>query len=276
MMSSALGIGRQDFGADTTTIPPVASPLRYSDALVNPEHPPDLDAHEARWGRCTPQALVAPGDARKVLRRIPLAARLAVAAIRDPTAFRTTMVAIRRYGALQKPLELFEYLRVVRRQRVVRFMEIGTLWGGTFFAHCASTAPDGHAIAIDAFPQESADAMSARYRAFAQPAQRVTCVWGDSHADETKHAVATALDGAALDLLFLDGDHSSEGAARDYEMYAPLVRSGGMIAFHDIDAAHEGGVPALWRSLRERHRSLDIVDRRHAPHGLGIGILFKE
>lgn len=37
-----------------------------------------------------------------------------------------------------------------------------------------------------------------------------------------------------LDLLFLDGDHTYEGVKKDYENFSPLVRSGGIIAFHDI------------------------------------------
>jgi cephalosporin hydroxylase len=32
----------------------------------------------------------------------------------------------------------------------------------------------------------------------------------------------------------IDGDHSYEGALQDWKMYAPLVRKGGLIAFHDI------------------------------------------
>ena len=37
-----------------------------------------------------------------------------------------------------------------------------------------------------------------------------------------------------VDFLFIDGDHSHEGVKKDFEMYSPLVRKGGIIAFHDI------------------------------------------
>jgi len=36
------------------------------------------------------------------------------------------------------------------------------------------------------------------------------------------------------DFLFIDGDHTYEGVEGDFEMYSPLVRRGGIIAFHDI------------------------------------------
>jgi predicted O-methyltransferase YrrM len=102
----------------------------------------------------------------------------------------------------------------------------------------------------------------------------VTCLWGSSHDAEVAAAVISALDGAPLDLLFLDGDHSADGVRRDFDMYAPLVRPGGIIALHDIDG--DGGVPALWRAERARGRRIEFVDRIHPPQGLGIGVLVKE
>jgi predicted O-methyltransferase YrrM len=116
--------------------------------------------------------------------------------------------------------------------------------------------------------------MTARLRALVRPSQRVTCLWQDSHALATVAAVREALDGP-LDLLFLDGDHSAAGIARDFALYEPLVRPGGLIVIHDIDARTNDGVPAFWCAMRERYDHIEIIDRRHAPHGLGIGILDK-
>jgi predicted O-methyltransferase YrrM len=42
------------------------------------------------------------------------------------------------------------------------------------------------------------------------------------------------LKGRKVDFLFIDADHSYEGVKKDFEMYSPLVRKGGIIAFHDI------------------------------------------
>lgn len=36
-----------------------------------------------------------------------------------------------------------------------------------------------------------------------------------------------------IDLLFIDGDHSIKGCQSDFELYAPKIKSGGYIAFHD-------------------------------------------
>jgi cephalosporin hydroxylase len=234
----------------------------------------DVRDAEAAWGESQPRRVLGAADLAKVVRRLPLAAALAHEALRDPRAVRIAMTAIRRHHALQKPIELIDYLRFVRARRVERVLEIGALWGGMVFAHAAVASPRAHLIAIDKFPRESADAMTARLRALVRPPQRVTCLWQDSHDPATVAAVREALDGP-LDVLFLDGDHSADGVARDFALYEPLVRSGGAIAIHDIDAHTNDGVPAFWRETRERYEYIEIVDRRHEPQGLGVGILLK-
>lgn len=39
----------------------------------------------------------------------------------------------------------------------------------------------------------------------------------------------------AADLVFIDGDHSYQGAKSDADRFAPLVREGGLLAFHDTN-----------------------------------------
>ena len=51
------------------------------------------------------------------------------------------------------------------------------------------------------------------------------------------HASATPCD-ELVDFLFIDGDHSLEGVKLDDEQYGQLVRSGGIIAFHDVTTPH--------------------------------------
>ena len=36
-----------------------------------------------------------------------------------------------------------------------------------------------------------------------------------------------------IDMLWIDGDHSPEGVMRDFELYAPRIKQGGIIALHD-------------------------------------------
>jgi MMP 1-O-methyltransferase len=45
----------------------------------------------------------------------------------------------------------------------------------------------------------------------------------------------------ALDFLFIDGDHTIGGCRYDYETYAPVVKPGGWLAFHDYRPEHGYG-----------------------------------
>lgn len=37
-----------------------------------------------------------------------------------------------------------------------------------------------------------------------------------------------------IDLLFIDGNHDYEAVLQDYEQWSPLIKTGGVIAFHDV------------------------------------------
>jgi hypothetical protein len=60
---------------------------------------------------------------------------------------------------------------------------------------------------------------------------RSTVIVGSSQDHSTLERVQACLD--SVDVLFLDGDHSYEGVAKDWAMYHGLVRPGGIVVFHD-------------------------------------------
>lgn len=68
----------------------------------------------------------------------------------------------------------------------------------------------------------------------------------------TSREALAAWDGRAIDLLWIDGDHSEEGAAFDIEAWGALVRSGGIMAAHDY--TRRKGVRAAWDRLVTRER----------------------
>jgi predicted O-methyltransferase YrrM len=57
---------------------------------------------------------------------------------------------------------------------------------------------------------------------------------GHSANSETMASVKGTLGDSKVDFLMIDGDHSRTGVGTDFELYSPLVKSGGLIAFHDI------------------------------------------
>lgn len=157
-------------------------------------------------------------------------------------------------------------------------VEIGTAKGGTLLLLARSAHPRATLISIDLPDGNFGEGYPVWripiYRRFALPTQALTLIRADSHLGSTRERVETALEGRQIDLLFIDGDHTYEGVRRDYEDYAPLVRPGGLIAFHDIvEGPPEavGGVPRFWKELHERIGGEEIVaDRSQGACGIGL------
>jgi predicted O-methyltransferase YrrM len=74
----------------------------------------------------------------------------------------------------------------------------------------------------------------------------------------------------SLDFLFIDGNHMYEFVKMDFEMYSPLVRKGGIIAFHDIAENEEGGVFNLWNSLKTNYKYKEILHSDKKEKGIGV------
>ena len=71
---------------------------------------------------------------------------------------------------------------------------------------------------------------------------------------KTSVEAAKAWPGAPIRLLFIDGDHSFEGAELDFLSWEPFVIPGGLIVFHDVPPTGAKGAPFPGPSLViERH-----------------------
>jgi predicted O-methyltransferase YrrM len=77
-----------------------------------------------------------------------------------------------------------------------------------------------------------------------------------------------------LDFLFIDGDHSYEGVKKDWEMYSPLVRKGGLIAFHDIAPNYDSGSRKFYNEIKDGFEHVEFVEDAEQDI-MGIGVLRK-
>jgi len=94
--------------------------------------------------------------------------------------------------------------------------------------------------------------------------------------EETLEEVKKNLNGNQLDFLFIDGDHSYEGVKKDFEMYSPLVRKVGIIAFHDIVKNYfdpKCQVDLFWKDLKLNSNLKEIM-KQPFEGWAGIEILF--
>ena len=81
-----------------------------------------------------------------------------------------------------------------------------------------------------------------------------------------------------VDLLFIDGDHQYASVLTEWLLYSPLVKAGGLIAFHDIGLTIKGhyGIPEFLEKLSHgdldgQRRTLQTI--RHTKH---TGLAFYE
>jgi predicted O-methyltransferase YrrM len=170
--------------------------------------------------------------------------------------------------------------------------EIGTNYGGTLLLLCAVSPPQAKIISVDlpsgrfggGYPRRK----TPLFRRFPRAGQQLHLIRADSHSQETKERVLHILEGQQLDYLFLDGDHTYAGVQSDFEMYAPLVRSGGIVAFHDIvtyKQETECQVSKFWNEIKYHYRHREIVENLNqgsppiaitgaSMDTAGLGVLF--
>jgi predicted O-methyltransferase YrrM len=186
------------------------------------------------------------------------------------------------FRAIQVPSELTALGEILAQRRPERALEIGTAEGGTLLFLTRLASPQATIVSVDLPGGKFGGGYSTRrqwfYQRFARSRQRLHLLRGDSHATEMLEDVKAAFAGKALDYLFIDGDHRYEGVKSDFEMYGPLVRKGGLIAFHDIvdgPADAVGGVPRFWREIKSRYDHSQFI-KNPDQGGYGIGVLYMD
>jgi cephalosporin hydroxylase len=161
--------------------------------------------------------------------------------------------SVRKYGAIQHIDELTRFLCMLPEPpRVV--LEIGSAQGGMFWLLCQVSAPDALLVSLDLPPEQKNSGglpQAIDLQRLKRSGQTVHAIDGDSHNPETVDRVRAILGDRKVDVLFIDGDHTYNGVRRDYEMYKPLLRAGGLIGFHDIIDTHwpECQVNRFWGEL---------------------------
>jgi predicted O-methyltransferase YrrM len=185
-------------------------------------------------------------------------------------------------GAFLQPIQIEEELVLllddVRRLAPRIVVEIGTSMGGTLYLWTRLAQPDAIIISVDLPGGQFGGGYSPLripiYRRFAREQQKLHLMRADSHENSTLDQVKSLLGGASIDFLFIDGDHTYEGVGKDWEMYSPLVRPGGLVAFHDVAGNYDTTqVKKFWDGVKSgyQHREYMFHPRGH----YGIGVLFR-
>jgi predicted O-methyltransferase YrrM len=183
------------------------------------------------------------------------------------------------FAPVQVESEICGLLELVAEHRPRHVLEIGTARGGTLYLLSKMVHPEALMVTVDIQPRYQSELL----RSFARGKTTVELLAGNS-SEAALHERIRGLFPQGLDLLFLDGDHSYEGVSRDFALYRPLVRAGGMIVFHDIvednrtrygvdTGGWTGGVPRFWAEVKQGKAHRELV-QDWAQDGCGIGVLF--
>lgn len=157
----------------------------------------------------------------------------------------------------QEKLALFSLARTRSRAsaRGISVLEIGSYLGAsTSFLAAGMSHPGDRIYCIDtwgnnAMSEGERDTMADFLGNTAHARERIETVRGWSHDPDVVGRVRERA--PRLDLLFIDGDHSYEGALADWRLYSPLLAPGGFVAMHDIGWA-EGVQRVVAEEIRPR------------------------
>jgi len=173
--------------------------------------------------------------------------------------------------------EIVSLAELVKKLKPKTVLEIGTASGGTLFLFSRLADSDAKIISIDlpggefggGYPEWKMDL----YKNFSLPFQKLYLLRGDSHLVSVKEQVKKIIGTAPVDFLFIDGDHTYEGVKKDFNMYSPLVKKGGIIAFHDI-ARHppekDCNVRRFWEEIKKEDDEEFIENPNQKWAGIGI------
>lgn len=228
-----------------------------------------LDLLKALFRRKGRLAAPTPEQVREALEQLPeLSAKLEY------------LLHNRQFRVDQKKPEFLRLLNLIEGRDVREVLEIGGRRGGSSLMFSLAAGPQARVLTMDLNNSGSRLANLNRLCV----GRQVQFWQGDSHAQASFDRVSSYLQGRPLDLLFIDGDHTYEGAKQDFVLYSKLVADGALIALHDIQldyqtrfgvrtAAWTGGVPQLWQEIQQAGFDTEDLISDPFQDGYGIGVV---
>lgn len=150
-------------------------------------------------------------------------------------------------------------------------VELGTYYGGSFFAFCEAADAFSSKSFIYAVDTWEGDPQTGRYDD--EVYNKVQEHTNHKHKlrarliRSTFDEAATYFEDKSVDLLHIDGLHTYEAVKHDYETWLPKMKDDSIILFHDINVRErEFGVWKLWAEIKEEYKTYETFN----GHGLGI------
>ncbi|MEQ9409404.1 MAG: class I SAM-dependent methyltransferase [Fuerstiella sp.] len=192
-------------------------------------------------------------------------------------------IAVQEFGILQVEEEIVPFLDYVADHRPVVIGEIGLKHGGNSFMFLRKLQDVHLYLGMDLVLENTS-----KLKFYRRPGQKMHILEGNSQEPAIVNRARRYLSGRKFDFLFIDGDHEYDGVLEDLIQWYPLVKPGGLIAFHDIVPDEEartgqrsegsrlwgGGVHRLWAAIRPHFQYREFVKDQNQG-GFGIGVITK-
>lgn len=179
----------------------------------------------------------------------------------------------------QRQYELDQLIRVYQETRPRYVLEIGTQEGGTLYQWIKHAEPGAVIVNVDILQnQPENNNLLERWHSWRRDDIELYSVIGYSQEPVTIETVKKHLP-HGIDFLFIDGDHTYQGAKADFEIYGQMVNDGGAIAFHDLMTPKNGiqnhiQVGRLWREIQHAGYVTEEIWCAPDPDWGGIGVIY--
>jgi predicted O-methyltransferase YrrM len=181
----------------------------------------------------------------------------------------------------QNPRELEQLLARVRALQPKRILEVGSLYGGTLW-HWMQNFPGALVVSVDMIaqgvPEHPREKIMEARQLWQSWVDETQCLltWYVSPSDYPPLLKLVDTHGP-FDFIFVDAGHKYSEVAADFTNYWPMLRAGGLMAFHDIGYPNHYasiGVGTWWRDQQATGR-WQMTEFIEVPGEWGIGVIQK-
>lgn len=182
-----------------------------------------------------------------------------------------------KHKALQNGDEHEHFRKLLVREKVRSYLEIGSFCGGSLWK-CAMVMPAGsRLVSVDlpgTKPEPTQPLLEACVADLKSRGYDTHLFLGNSRDEKIIESVRAL---GPFDCCFIDANHTLPYVTSDFENYGAMAR---IVAFHDISwnhghTARPGGlpieVPGFWKSIKDDYRHEEIrLDPKTKDNGIGV------
>jgi predicted O-methyltransferase YrrM len=171
---------------------------------------------------------------------------------------------------MQIPEEFEQLLRVYRKQKPKKILEIGIADGGTLWWWATLAPEDATIVAVDLNISSSAMEVITDM----EINRTMVGIEGNSTNSAT---IAEVEKYSPFDWIFIDGSHDLIDVTSDWDSYGEMAARGAIVAFHDISLhtrpGFESQVPILWEEIKLFYETEEFI-AEPLQGWAGIGVVY--